>query len=399
MYEPDETILSNYANILVNFALGSGKGVRKGETVILNVPECAKPMLIHLRRAVLKAGANPIVQYLPDDMAREYYEIASDDQLGFFPEKLLRGKVDQIDHSISIIADTNKHELEGISPGKIMTRQKSYKPYMDWLNEKENLGKFTWTLGLYGTQAMAEEVNLSIEEYWQEIIRACYLDDRNPVAKWRKITQEIGRVKDRLNNLRIEKLHIEAHETDLWVQIGTGREWLGGSGRNIPSFEVFISPDWRGTQGTIRFTEPLYRYGNLIEDVCLEFDKGKVIQAGASRGEDILKEMIRTENADKIGEFSLTDGKLSRITKFMGETLYDENVGGPQGNTHIALGRAYKDSYPGDPSTLSEKQWGELGYNDSVVHTDIVATSQRTVTAVLADGSEKIIYKDGSFTI
>ncbi|MDP3790362.1 MAG: aminopeptidase, partial [Candidatus Omnitrophota bacterium] len=103
--------------------------------------------------------------------------------------------------------------------------------------------------------------------------------------------------------------------------------------------------------------------------------------------------------ADKIGEFSLTDSRLSRITKFMGETLFDENVGGKWGNTHLALGSAYKDSYPGDPAEVTDIGWKEMGYNESVIHTDIVATSRRTVTGTLPSGEKKVIYKDGKFVI
>ena len=83
----------------------------------------------------------------------------------------------------------------------------------------------------------------------------------------------------------------------------------------------------------------------------------------------------------------------------MGETLFDENVGGEQGNTHLALGKAYKDSYVGDPSRPSKEEWAAMGFNDSAVHTDIVATSRRKVTATLEDGSERVIYEDGRFRV
>ena len=109
--------------------------------------------------------------------------------------------------------------------------------------------------------------------------------------------------------------------------------------------------------------------------------------------------MLKVENADRIGEYSLTDRRLSRITKFMGETLFDENVGGEFGNTHLALGSAYKDSYTGDPAEVTEAGWKDLGYNESVIHTDIVATSNRTVTATLPSGERKVIYREGEFTV
>jgi len=398
-YQPSEELLEKYADVMINFALNGGEGVKKGEVVQLRVSEVAKPLLVALRRAVLKAGAHPIIFYTPDDFAREHYELASDEQLSFFPKKFLKGLVDEIDHTVAVLSETDKKELDGIDSGKIMAAQKALKPYMDWRREKEGAGEYTWTLCMYGTQAMADEVGLSLEEYWDEIVKACYLDDPQPAAKWKALYKDLYEYKDRLDALPIEKLHIEAADTDLWITIGDNRKWLGGSGRNIPSFELFISPDWRGTEGKIQFTEPLYRYGNLIQDAYLEFKDGRVVKATASAGEDILKEMIAVENADKVGEFSLTDRRFSRITKFMGETLFDENVGGENGNTHIAVGAAYRDSYTGDQSNVSEEEWESMGYNNSVVHTDIVATSNRVVTAYLKDGSNRVIYRDGEYQV
>jgi aminopeptidase len=109
--------------------------------------------------------------------------------------------------------------------------------------------------------------------------------------------------------------------------------------------------------------------------------------------------MIATEGADKVGEFSLTDKRFSRITRFMAHTLYDENVGGPFGNTHIALGRSYQDAYAGDPAGVKSEEWDRLGFNNSSVHTDIVSTSDRVVTAQLRGGEERVIYRDGEFQL
>src|SRR5690606_29983539 len=135
----------------------------------------------------------------------------------------------------------------------------------------------------------------------------------------------------------------------------------------------------RKTEGEIFFNQPLFFGGNMISDIYLRFEKGWVVESRAGRGEDLLKEMIASPNADKIGEFSLTDGRLSKITKFMGTTLYDENMGGPEGNTHIAVGNAYTDSFTGDPSGVTKERWAEMGYNESSVHTDIISTEPRTV--------------------
>ncbi len=108
---------------------------------------------------------------------------------------------------------------------------------------------------------------------------------------------------------------------------------------------------------------------------------------------------MAVENADKVGEFSLTDKNFSRINTFLAETLYDENMGGKNGNTHIAIGNAYKEGLDGDMKKITPKQWAALGFNESALHIDIISTAPRTVTAYLKNGDEKVIYKDGMFTL
>lgn len=399
-YQPDQETLYRYADILINFALGSGEGVKPGESVRVSLPEAAKPFYVPLRNTILKAGANPIMHYSADGVQEaDIFELANDDQLAFFPDQYLKGVVDQFDHSVSIIAVADKYELQGVDPKKMFRRSAAFKPYYEWSHAKEAKGQFTWTVAMYGTPAMAADVNMSEEEYWEQIKLACYLDDPNPIQKWKDLSHELERIRLALNALEIESLHVEGENVNLTVGLGKNRGWMGGSGRNIPSFELFISPDWRKTEGHIRFNQPLYRYGNRIDNIALRFENGHVVEASADTNESILKEMIAVENADKIGEYSLTDARFSRITKVMGETLFDENMGGAQGNTHVALGNAYQDSFPGDPSVIGDEEWAEWGYNRSVIHTDIVSTERRTVTATLPDGSTKVIYKDGEFQV
>lgn len=254
-------------------------------------------------------------------------------------------------------------------------------------------------MALYGTQGMATEAGLSLEDYWNEIINGCYLDKEDPKFEWKRIADEQKRVMGILNNMKIDFLKIKGENIDLTVELGRNRKWLGGSGRNIPSYELFISPDFKGTQGKIKFNQPLFRYGNILRDIELEFKDGHVVKAYAKVGQEVLDNMLKRENASRIGEFSLTDARVSRISKFMANTLFDENIGGEFGNMHIALGSAYKDSYTGDPSVPTKEEWVEMGYNDSPEHTDIINTEDKTVTAVLDDGSEQVIYEKGQFMV
>jgi aminopeptidase len=403
-YTPPLEILERYASVLVDFALGSGEGVKPGEVVRVVAPESAKPLYVELNKAVWRAGAHVIGGYQPDDdsalnLSRDFYELASDAQLDRFPVQYMRGLVDEMDHQVSVIAESDPHALDTVDQSRIMRRGKSMSQLLDWRGEKENAGRFSWTLGLYGTPAMAAEAGMSEEEYWEQIIHACFLDSDDPLARWREVGERLDRTREQLDALDIEQLHIQGADVDLHVSVGEKRRWLGGRGRNIPSFEIFTSPDWRGTEGWIYCNQPLYRYGNLVKGVRLEFTDGRVTKASAEENERVLTEMIATEGADRIGEFSLTDKRFSRISRFMAHTLYDENVGGAFGNTHIAVGRSYQDAYTGDPSALTTEQWTELGFNNSSVHTDIVSTTDRVVTATLRGGAERVIYRGGEFRL
>ena len=401
-YKPSDEVLEKYAKVLVNFALGGGKGIKKNEVVYLQSPLSALPFYRALRKVILDSGGL-IVGSLGDDMsgaAKYFYDHASHEQLTAFLDKYLKGLVAQVDHRIAVIADYDVHELDKVDPQKIMLVQKTHKPLMDWFREKENQGKYSWTLGVYGTPSMAKEAGLSLQEYWQQIINACYLDYADPIAKWRKISNEVERVAQKLTKLDIKNIHIKGQDVDLTIDIGEKRRWLGGGGRNIPSFEDFTSTDWRGTEGWIRFNQPLYYYGPKVEGIELHFKKGQIVKSKASKNEKLLKAMLATdEAAARVGEFSLTDRRLSRITKLMAETLFDENMGGPYGNTHIAIGEAYHDTYSGDVKKLNKKLFAKLGYNSSSIHVDMISTSDRTVTATLANGQKKVIYTNGQFTV
>jgi aminopeptidase len=398
-YQPPTAILEKYAQVLVNFALNSGKGVHAGEVVQCLVPDIAKPLALQIQNTILQAGAHPMLYLTATGFEKDFYQLANQEQLEFFPRKFLRARAQLIDHQINIIADPNPLILKDIEASKILRARNSKKPYLDWLNNKENSQQFTWTIALWGTAAKAKIVGLSLEDYWQQIIKACFLDEADPMAKWREIQALQLTIKDKLNHLKIDYLKVKGVDADLKIAIGQDRWWRGGSGRNIPSFEIFTSPDWRGVEGWVRFNQPLYRYGNLIKNVELKIKGGRVIEAKAKEGEKFLLEMLKTKNADKIGEFSLTDQRMSRITHVMADTLFDENIGGPYGNMHLALGKAYQDCYRGDPTQLKKRDWAARGFNDSSEHSDIVSTTDRTVTAFFANSQSKIIYQKGQFVL
>ncbi len=399
MYSPSETILQKYADVLVNFALRQGNGIKKWDVVFVQIPECAKPMYLPLQKAILQAGAHPIFEYLPDDVAKHFYQQATDEQITFYPHHLLHGKVKQMTHVISIIAENDKHELRDVDPKKLSARVQSRRPYVEKRHQKENEGKMSWTLALYGTPAMAAEANMPIEEYREEIIKACYLDSENPIATRQKTNSEIDIIKKKLDALKIQSLYMTWPDVNLHVKLWSDRQRMWGRWCNIPSFEIFTSPDRRGTNGRIKFNQPLYRHSQLITGISLTFKDGIIVDFDAETNKELLAEIIRTPNANKVWEFSLTDSRFSHITKFMAETLYDENRWGTEGNTHIAVGNSFAECRTGDVTKMTKKDMKEYWFNQSAEHVDIVSTAPRKVVATLFDGSTKVIYEHGKFII
>ena len=400
MFIPSQKILENYAKVMVDFALGKGKGIKVNDVVYLVYDLEAKPLALAIYQRILEKGGYPIVKSADEDFKKVFFEKATDEQLKFTPKKYLKSLVDTIDHRLYIIAPTDPFLLKNIDPKKIILANSSRQILKKWLFEKEDKGKLTWSLCLYGTPGLAKEAGLSIEDFWGQIIKACFLDKGDPISIWVDVFSKINDLIKKMNALPVEKFHIISKDTDLYITLGEKRVWQGGRGANIPSFEIFTSPDWRGTEGKIYFDYPLYRYGNLIKDIYLEFKNGKIIKAKAKKNEKLLQEMIfKQENADKIGEFSLTDKRFSRISKFMANTLYDENFGGQWGNSHLAIGSSYHDCFSGDKNKMKKNDWANLGFNESVEHCDIINTQKKEVYAIFKNSEKKLIYKDGLFMI
>ncbi|RMD76902.1 aminopeptidase [Candidatus Dojkabacteria bacterium] len=403
IYIPDEKVLRNLANVLINFALNSGQGIKKGEVVYVVLNEIAKPMILPIQEAILKAGGHMILNYLPDwlerdrDATRLFYQLANEEQLNFFPEEYIRARVNTMDHMVQLLSSYSHNYYKDIDQNKIAQRNRVWKKYMEMRSKKEYEGRLTWVLAEYPSPAMAEAAQMTIEEYWDQVIKACYLDEDDPIAKHKETMQRIQTIQQKLNSLGIESLHIEGEDVDLKIVMGESRLFVGGTGRNIPSFEVFTSPDARYTSGWIRFNQPLYRNGQVIKGIKLEFEEGKVVNFSAEENYEALKAMLETdEGARRVGEFSLTDKRFSKINKIMANTLFDENFGGEYGNTHIALGQSYRDTIA-NQEKYSDEQLKEMGFNDSAIHVDIISTSNRRVTAKLKNGSEMVIYENGEF--
>jgi aminopeptidase len=396
-----EKYLQRYADVLL-WGLKTAKKnrIKANDIIMIRYEKAAIRLVEILYHKLLRMGVHPIQRLLlTPDMEKSFYAEANTRQLQFIPpgEEELHNR---LNGSVVILAPESLMNLKDIDPGRIAKPLKSRKFLRDILEKREEDGAFSWTLAIYPTEELAHHAGLDLKTYAAQVATACYLNRTDPVTQWDAVFQKASALKKKLNALPVEKFHIESDHVDLEITPGSQRKWIGISGHNIPSFELFVSPDWRGTRGVYFADQPSYRSGNYVEGIRVEFKDGVAIRAEARQGEAFLKKQLSMDSgANKIGEFSLTDKSFSKINRFMANTLYDENFGGRWGNCHIALGASYSDTFSGDPSKLTKEIKAELGFNDSALHWDIVNTEKKRVTACLSDQSRRVIYENGHFTL
>ena len=396
----NDTHLKRYAEVLLwGLKTARSKAFKKGDIVLIRFNVDAIGLAEILEGRLLEMGMNPVRRLNPTPaMEKTFFELANRRQLVFDPpgEAELYGK---LNGSIFLHAPASITHLSAIDPKKISRFTLSKKYLRDILEAREQAGRFGWTLCILHTTELARQAGLEEAVYAKQIISACFLNRRDPVAQWKTVFRNASRIKRWLNRMSVKYYHIESNRVDLRITPGEQRQWIGISGHNIPSFELFVSPDWRGTSGIYFADQPSYRNGNLVRGVQLTFKKGVAIDVRAESGTDFVRKQLTMDpGASRLGEFSLTDKRFSKISRFMANTLFDENFGGRWGNCHVALGASYADTYSGDVKSLDKQAKTRLGFNDSALHWDLVNTEKKRVVAHLADGRRTTIYENGQFT-
>ncbi len=394
-----ERQLENYAEVLWwGLTTARRNRFRKQDIVQIRFHAGAIRLAELLYRNLLQAGLNPVLRLAgTPEMERQFYRLAAPPQVAFIPPGEAQ-LMQRLNGGIYLHAPDSLTHLKEADPVKIARTAISQKPLRAILERREARGEYGWTLCLLPTAELARRAGLTLRTYTRQVVQACFLDSPTPVANWVAIHHRAAEIKNWLDRLKVRAFHVESAGVDLKLVLGERRRWAGISGRNIPSFELFVSPDGRGTRGRFFADQPSFRNGNIVRGVRLEFGQGRVVRATAEEGEEFLNRQLAMDaGARRVGEFSLTDKRFSRINRFMANTLYDENYGGPFGNCHIALGSSYANTFAGPTHRLTAALREKLGFNDSALHWDFVNTEKKRVNAILADGSRRLVYEDGLF--
>ncbi|MBQ8847396.1 MAG: aminopeptidase [Candidatus Gastranaerophilales bacterium] len=368
MYNP---LLNKYANVLVNYSTT----VKKGDFVIIYARGYeSQPLVKEIYKLCLLNGANPIVRTTMDELAETFIKYATDEQLEFVDETA-KMETEIADVMIFIGAPSNIKNMANADTSKMAKRSKIMNPILAKRLERSAKGEMRWVIADYPTNALAQEANMSLEEYSEFLINSCYLDLENPVQKWIEIDNEQKRIADILN--KASKIRFVGDKTDITFST-ENRIWIPCSGNmNFPDGEIFTSPVEDSANGKIYFDFPQNYHGSTSKEVYLTFENGKVVESNAQIGNEFLQSMLNMDDGSKfVGEIAI--GTNNRIQNVTGNILFDEKIGG---SIHIALGASYPEAG---------------GKNNSGLHWDMIK-NMKNGGQIYAD--DKLIYENGKFII
>ncbi len=373
----DERI-ENYARLTVEV----GANIGEGQTLWLSGHLEHAPFLRAVARAAYERGAKFVgIDYIDGHVRRSRIELADEDSLGWTPPWLLtmidflaetHGSLIQVagDPAPELLAD-----LDGTRVGKLRTRELSER-YLEAVNKR----LINWAIVAYPNEGWAKSVfgEPDVERLWDAVATATRLDEPDPVEAWRAHIEKLVARAEQMNERRFDAIRFRGPGTDLTVGLPPRALWCTAleetvDGRrhvvNMPTEEVFTTPDRRRTEGVVRSTKPLAVMGNIVRDLEVRFEAGRAVSVEATTGADVIREQLRTDDgASLLGEVALVDGD-SRVGKtgivFL-NTPFDETA-----TCHSAYGTGILEAIDGG-GELSESELDGLGFNTSTVHTDFM---------------------------
>lgn len=365
-----DTRIQKLAAVLVNYSIG----VKKGDWLRIEGPSLAQDLILAAYVEALKAGANPFFSVMLPGITYAYFRHASDDQLKFI-SPTLRLETDRLDGLLAIWGNTNTKELTNVDSSRIGISRAARRPIFDKFLKRIADGSLHWCGTQFPCDASAQDAEMSLAEYEDFVFSAGMVDRKDPVGEWRKVSarqKKLVRFLSTLSTIRIVGL-----DTDLSFKVN-GRKWVNCDGHeNFPDGEVFTGPIEDSAEGHIRYSFPANYMGKEVENVRLTFKKGRVVEARADKGEELLNTTLDTDpGARFVGELAF--GTNYAIKRFTRNTLFDEKIGGTM---HIAVGASLPESG---------------GRNKSAVHWDMVCDTRKGFTVY---GNGRPVMKDGKFLL
>lgn len=407
----EKDLLEEYARLVVR----TGVNLQKEQRLVINAPiECAE-FARRIAGEAYRAGAHDVEIFWGDEeFSHLRFALAKKSVFGEFPEWRRRFYEDYAEQGAAFvtIAARNPEIFKDIAPEKLTLANQTAGAALLEYRTRLMSNKNTWCVVSVPTKAWAQKVfpELSCDDavarLWREIYATVRIgEDGDPVRAWEEHAAFLKRAADFMNGHAFRFLrYTNALGTDLEVELPEGHIWAGGAEyseggvrfvANMPTEEVYTLPKRDGVNGTVVATKPLVFNGNLIENFRLVFRDGKVVDAQAERGADILRELLDTdEGASYLGEVALVpfDSPISRSGVLFYNTLFDENA-----SCHLALGKAYPTCLKGG-ADMQSVELLQHGVNDSLLHEDfMVGSEDLSILGIRRDGREVPVFVKGNF--
>ncbi len=400
---------------LAETAVRVGLGLREGQELVVTAPVEALDLARRVTEHAYRAGASLVTVILNDDeQSLLRYRHARDESFDAAPAWLFEGMALAYRNGaarLAIVGD-NPTLLAGQETSKVArvnrARSKAYSPALELIASFA----INWTIVAAATPAWArcmfpnDTEDRALQKLWDAIFSASRVDVADPASEWAEHNAALARRTATLNARRFHALHFRGPGTDLFVGLADDHEWAGGASTarngivcnaNIPTEEVFTTPHRERVSGYVRASKPLSYMGALIEDIAVRFDKGRIVEADARAGADVLRNVLTTdEGASRLGEVALVpwSSPISKSGRLFFNTLFDENAA-----THIALGQAYSKCFV-NGDRLSEAELAARGANRSLIHIDwMIGSAEMDVDGVDAGGGRSAVMRAGEFVI
>ena len=406
-------INENKIDKLANLAVKRGVGLQKGQNLLITAPIESLPLVRKIAEHAYKEGASIVTPLFTDsDITLSRFKYAPDESFDSATDWLFNGMGEAFDNNTArmAIAGDDPMLLSQMDPDKVSRANKAmakaYKPARERITEF----KINWNIVSWPGSAWASRVfpDLPIEEAIVKLADAIFDASRasleDPIQAWDDHNEQLRIKTDWLNEKNFAALQYNGPNTNLRVGLADEHEWMGGASKaqngiicnpNIPSEEVFTTPHAYKVDGTVSSTKPLSYQGTLIDNIKVTFKDGKIIEAHASKGEEVLQKVLKSdEGASRIGEVALVphSSPISQSGIIFYNTLFDENAA-----SHIALGQCYSKCFKGDLD-LSKEEISKRGGNSSMIHIDwMIGSDQIDVDGIDQTGNQVPIFRKGEW--
>ena len=398
---------------LAELAVKVGLGLQPGQDLILTAPIEALPLVRRVVVHAYKAGAGLVTPFYSDpEVTLARYRHGSDDAFDHAADWLYNGMGEAFDKNtarMAIVGD-DPMLLAQQDPDKVGRANKAnsiaYTPARQRITEFDiNWNLISWPSLAWAAQMFPElPIEIAQSNLAKAIFSASRVDTPDPMKAWEEHNKALRLRSDWLNRKNFKTLHFVGPGTDLYVGLADQHEWMGGASLakngitcnpNIPSEEVFTTPHAQKVEGYVCSTKPLSHQGTLIDDIRVRFEGGRIVEAKASKGEQVLLKVLDSdEGARRLGEVALVphSSPISQSGLLFYNTLFDENAA-----CHIALGQCYTKCFKQEGNFTADQVRG-LGGNTSVIHIDwMIGSNEIDIDGIDSDGNSVPVFRKGEW--